>query len=72
VPNNLLAAFVVWCGGVLCLPMEGVLVHPMVLVTVVSCLALLVQSDEKNVSLFIVQHNMANVSVARVELLIKK
>ena len=69
--NDFLAALALWRGGVLTLPMKVTLIHPMVQVTVVLCLALLIECDQQDMDFFVIQRHMAAVPIAGIELLIK-
>ena len=69
--DDFLAALALWRGGVLTLPMKVTLIHPMVQVTVVLCLALLIECDQQDMDFFVIQRHMAAVPIAGIELLIK-
>ena len=47
--DDLLASFACGCRGVLTLPVEGLLIYPVIVVSVLFSLALLVQGHKKDV-----------------------
>ncbi len=67
VANDLLAALAARVGGVLALPVKVAVIDPVVHVFVFIHLALFVDRDQQDVSLFRGQHHMADISVAGVE-----
>lgn len=70
--NDAASAIVTWTGLFLTLPMEGMVIDPVIDVTMIFRFSLFVDSHKKHVNLSILEHNVAGIPVPGIKFCTKE